>query len=261
MNTKSISILLVEENPTDRQFFKEILKNTSLPINKIYECNNQEEIEDLMDHILVDLIVLDLGLPNSDGLRGLEQIQSNYSHIPCIIYTDINDRDIALNAINIGAQDYIIKDEYNPVLIEKTIEYSIQRHKIHWELWKIKQQLDGYIYSVSHDLRGPVVNLKTLFKMLKTSGKMLKKNEVYDLVKHMRSSIYRLDATLEGLNAQLLHKKYISEPETVDLKSMVSEIKDSIDNIIQNASAVITTDFNGYPEIQFTKSLVHSVSI
>lgn len=140
-NTNSINLLLIEDNPADIFLIKKMLLDTTLSINKIYEADRFEKVSDLLKEDTIHLIILDLSLPDSSGLESLFSIRELTNQIPVIILTGLNDTNIALEAIKAGAQDYLVKGEFNKSLLQKTILYSIERKK---QEEKIKESEEKY---------------------------------------------------------------------------------------------------------------------
>ena len=134
MNTKldikpSINILLVEDNPGDVVIFKEHLKYSEIN----YELTNSGTLKDALHQTAehqFDVILLDLGLPDSISLNSLKSIQSSNLKAPVIIMTGLDDEDTALLSMKEGAQDYLVKSSLNPENIVRSIRYSIERKKI-----------------------------------------------------------------------------------------------------------------------------------
>lgn len=78
----------------------------------------------------VDLILLDLSLPDAHGLETLELVREQERDVPVVILTGTNDEELAVTAMQTGAQDYLVKDQINTQLLARTIRYSIERHRL-----------------------------------------------------------------------------------------------------------------------------------
>ena len=139
MHKELIKLLLVEDDPDFQRMVSVILKRSSLTVGydiKIadslttaLECLNEHEF---------DLVLLDLGLPDSDGTEGIENIRQKYTEVPVIVLTGQTDEEIGLDAIKAGADDYFNKDEKLQGVLGRTIRYTIERKKITRELTEAK---------------------------------------------------------------------------------------------------------------------------
>ena len=86
-----------------------------------------------------DLILLDLGLPDSFGLDTFSKVYSHSPRVPIIVLTGLDDSDIALKAVSEGAQDYVVKGDFSGRLLEKAIRYAIERQKL---ILKLQEALE-----------------------------------------------------------------------------------------------------------------------
>jgi len=128
--TNLTRVLIVEDNPGDadilRKLFSELKYN---PANLIFadrlsaglKCAERKDI---------DIIILDLRLPDSHGLDTLIRVQGVNPYVPIIILTGINDEGTAIEAIHSGAQDYLVKGQIDSQLLSHSIKYSLLRHKV-----------------------------------------------------------------------------------------------------------------------------------
>ena len=127
MNNAALTILLVEDNPGDQFLIMELLKTTSLPIEKVLVAESTAEAFIQLEREDITLILLDLSLPDSDGIDTFTGINNAAPDIPVVILSGTNNTQIALDAITLGAQDFLLKGEFNEMFLDKTIRYSIER--------------------------------------------------------------------------------------------------------------------------------------
>jgi len=124
-----ITILLVEDNPGDVLIVKELLKSSGIN----YSLKNVHTIKEtllLCNEQQFDVLLLDLGLPDSIGLETLKKIQMSKMISPVVVMTGLDDEDIALESLREGAQDYIVKNKLSSGDIVRGIKYGIERKKI-----------------------------------------------------------------------------------------------------------------------------------
>lgn len=127
--SEQLSILILEDNPSDSFLIEQMLSSSELSIQNIYTSERLADgIEWIKQHP-VNLVLSDLSLPDSFGLDTFLQLRNNFAHLPIIILTGLSDSEVALNALKKGAQDYLVKGEFNTHFLEKSIRYSIERKK------------------------------------------------------------------------------------------------------------------------------------
>lgn len=128
MTEQIYKILYIEDNPVDIRFFEEIareLKNIELDLRV---ANTLADARDILNAHNLDLIVSDLGLPDSMGLYTVKQIISEFPDLPVIVMTSINDEQLGIQAIRMGAQDYLPKGNFDSGLLSRAIKYSVERN-------------------------------------------------------------------------------------------------------------------------------------
>lgn len=136
-----LNILVVEDNPSDFVLLCEYLKLSKLPTKNILRAERLCEAVQLLQEHQPDLIFLDLSLPDSDGINSFERLNEEARHISIIVLSGLSDRQVALNTISRGAQDYLVKGEFDDKVLAKSIQYSIERKKI---LQKVVENFERY---------------------------------------------------------------------------------------------------------------------
>ncbi|MGB5056360.1 MAG: response regulator [Nitrospirales bacterium] len=124
------SILLVEDNPADAELVRERLKDASgMSPFHITRASTLKEALTILHSTPFDVILLDLNLPETNGLETLKRIRSANSAIPLVVLTVNEDEPLALEAIKLGAQDYLPKSSMNAVLLSRILHYAMEREK------------------------------------------------------------------------------------------------------------------------------------
>ncbi len=124
-----LSILLIEDNPGDVVLVREMLKSAGLSFQFKHVSTLQDSLKLCVEHYY-DIILLDLGLPDSGGIETLKKIHAFNVNSPLIVMTGLDDEDIALASLREGAQDYLVKSRLTSDIILRSIKYSIERKKI-----------------------------------------------------------------------------------------------------------------------------------
>jgi diguanylate cyclase (GGDEF)-like protein len=129
MHKTKINVLLIEDNATDVSLLKELLADAQ-PNKHIVtsSCTANEGVALLQDKEF-DIVITNLNLPDTEGLNVINYIQENNSKIPIIILSDLDNEELALEIVQMGAQDYLIKGQGDGHLINRVIDYSIERKK------------------------------------------------------------------------------------------------------------------------------------
>lgn len=128
MNTYH-SILVIEDSLQDFLILKEYISRADSFQVKIFHAKSVEEARVISANETIDLVFLDLFLPDSFGKETFINVSAQINDVPIIVLSGLIDKSLALNIVQMGAQDYIVKGEFDELLIEKSITYSIERHK------------------------------------------------------------------------------------------------------------------------------------
>jgi len=124
---KPLTILVVEDNPGDLFLLEEFLRSTDLVIGEVKNAANLGEARQLLGTTRIDLVFLDLSLPDSFGMDSYNGIRSYTQRIPVILLTGLSDTKLAMQALVMGAQDYLVKGEFDEQLLSRAIRYSLER--------------------------------------------------------------------------------------------------------------------------------------
>lgn len=141
LQQQQLSILVVEDNPGDLYLLEENLSLTRLQIGRVYKARSVEEAIQFLSEYFINMILLDLSLPDSTGFDSFVHINEYASGIPIIVLTGLADMDLAIETMSNGAQDYLIKGEYDERLLYKSIQYSIERNRI---LESLRESSESY---------------------------------------------------------------------------------------------------------------------
>ncbi|MEO6669254.1 MAG: PAS domain S-box protein [Ferruginibacter sp.] len=142
---KGYSILIIEDNPGDQILLGENLKDTNLKIDEIISVDTIAEAKKMVELQHFSIIFLDLFLPDSSGLDTFSQLAKVISKTPVIISSGLSDTQVALRAISMGAQDFLIKGEYSVALLEKAVRYGIERKEAE-QLVKTSEEKYRYLF-------------------------------------------------------------------------------------------------------------------
>ncbi len=136
-----MKILLIEDNPADQRLVKELIREFDrIKFDLVTEDKLGKGLEHLSDDE-IGVILLDLNLPDSSGLETFLKVSRQAEHIPIIILTGLEDDRMALEAVQGGAQDFLIKGEIDSQGLQTAIRYAIERHRIFHELKKTTAKL------------------------------------------------------------------------------------------------------------------------
>lgn len=160
MNERTIRILLVEDNPGDARLLGHMLNEPSAVKIELTHLGCMNEAVNHLAASAVDVVVLDLGLPDAQGLGAVRQARAVAPSVPLIVLTGLDDEVMAAHALQEGAQDYLIKGQIESHALLRALHHAIERQRMQVEtddVRKLQLQLkDEFLSHVSHELRSPL---------------------------------------------------------------------------------------------------------
>jgi diguanylate cyclase (GGDEF)-like protein len=124
---KPISVLLVEDNPGDARLVKEFLAETSNAQFNLTHVDRFGEAFRRLAETSFDVVLLDLSLPDAQGLGTVRRIHMEFPAVPIVVLSGMNDEALAVQAVQGGAQDYLVKGEGGGSLLMRSMRYAIER--------------------------------------------------------------------------------------------------------------------------------------
>jgi signal transduction histidine kinase/CheY-like chemotaxis protein len=186
MDYIKINILVVEDNLQDYIIFKEILGQIRDFFIHIDHAQDMGEAIEMVTTNQFDIVFLDLFLPDSFGQETFTRIEPLVGSTPVVVLSGLSDKNIALEIVKLGAQDYIVKGDFEATLLEKSIVYSIERKKYQDRLQQSEQKYRSTFQSVG------VAIGEYDYTKLKRHLDELKQQGVKDFRSHINLSLQNL---------------------------------------------------------------------
>jgi diguanylate cyclase (GGDEF)-like protein/PAS domain S-box-containing protein len=142
-------VLLIEDNRGDARLLHEMLKERQVQTIELRHVVSLTEAEAYLAEHCVDAVLLDLGLPESEGLGALRRARAFAPRMPLVVLTGLDDEKIAIEALQEGAQDYLIKGQIEAQGLLRAIRYAIKRTLIENALIEEKEQAEITINCIS----------------------------------------------------------------------------------------------------------------
>jgi two-component system, cell cycle sensor histidine kinase and response regulator CckA len=127
MNLDGIRVLLVEDNPGDARLFAELVRDAGAGQWKLVHVDRLSAALDRLTREPFDVILLDLSLPDADGLETLIRAHTEAPKVPIVVLTGHDDEALAVRAVRAGAQDYLVKGRLDGDLLVRSIRYASER--------------------------------------------------------------------------------------------------------------------------------------
>src|ERR1700689_1580970 len=171
MKEKTLKVLLVEENAGDVRLLCEMFSKERSDSFELTHCLRMGEAERHLAKGGVDIVLLDMGLPDEHGLDTVRRAHAAAPGVPVIVLTGLDDEALAAEAMKEGAQDYLIKGQIESRALPRALRHAIERHRMQTETDLIRthqlQFKDEFLSHVSHELRSPLSAIRQFVTILR----------------------------------------------------------------------------------------------
>jgi diguanylate cyclase (GGDEF)-like protein/PAS domain S-box-containing protein len=149
MNKKPIKVLLlVEDNPADVRLLREMFHEQSSHHTELTQVETMGQAEKHLAGGAVDIILLDLGLPDAQGLESIRRARAVAPRVPLVVLTALDDESMAARALQAGVQDYLIKGQIDARGLLRALRYAVERKSMQEELFEEKERAQVTLNSI-----------------------------------------------------------------------------------------------------------------
>jgi diguanylate cyclase (GGDEF)-like protein/PAS domain S-box-containing protein len=171
MNKKPMKILLVEDNPGDAGLLRQMCKEPDAPVMELTHVECMGDAEKWLAQHAVDIILLDLGLPDAQGLGALRRARAAAPHVPVVVLTGLDDESLAAQVLQEGAQDHLVKGQLQTRGLFRSLRYAVERKVLEEALFVEKERAQVTLNSIgdaviSTDLGGNISYLNVVAEQM-----------------------------------------------------------------------------------------------
>jgi sigma-B regulation protein RsbU (phosphoserine phosphatase) len=163
MNDKPLHVLLVEDNAGDARLLREMFSKEKADSFQLTHFLRMSDAEIHLAKGGVDIVLLDMGLPDAHGIQTVRRAHAAAPDVPMIVLTGLEDEALAAEAMKEGAQDYLIKGQIESRALPRALRHAIERHRMQVETDLVRilqlQLKDEFLSHVSHELRSPLTSI------------------------------------------------------------------------------------------------------
>ncbi len=132
--TSPFRVLLVEDEPDHALLFRKMLTSAVGSAIHVVHVSSAKEAAESLAADPPDVVLLDLMLPDSQGFDTFGRLHGQAPEVPIIVLSGMKDEELALESVRLGAQDYLVKGQFEGGLLSRAIRYAIERNRMRQEL-------------------------------------------------------------------------------------------------------------------------------
>ena len=248
MMKKALQVLVVEDNAGDARLLREMFSKEK---PGSFELTHLLRMSEALLHLEkggVDIVLLDMGLPDGHGLDTVRRAQAVAPGVPVIVLTGLDDEALAAEAMKEGAQDYLIKGQIESRALPRALRHAIERHRMQSETDLIRtnqmQFKDNFLSHVSHELRSPLNAIYQFVTILldKLAGDLNPEQREYleivlRNVKQLQAMIHDLLEVTRGEGGKL-----VIELQAIPVGEAIADAVDTLKGAAAAKQITLSTD-------------------
>ncbi|MEA5515670.1 hybrid sensor histidine kinase/response regulator [Nodularia sp. UHCC 0506] len=216
-----VKVLLIEDSLPEARLLLEFLRQADSKEFRLTHVKRLNEALNALTRESYDVILLDLTLPDSQGLSSLPVLMNHASSTPIVVLTNTNDEDLAIEAVRQGAQDYLVKRQVNVDVLVRSICYAIERKQALETLRTVNQSLEvrveertaelvkahelnqfksEFVSMLSHDIRNPLNTILLAAGLLQNYDDKLTQETKYNHLEMIRAAIKNMAQLLDEVS-------------------------------------------------------------
>ena len=150
---RPLTLLLVEDDPTDAELMiAQLAQSRGVPGIEVERVALVGDAQRRLARRDVDVVLLDLRLPDTMGLDGLTRLVQEFPEVPVVVLTGMDDEALGLRAVQEGAQDFLVKGRSETALIERSLRYAIERKRAEQALARLAAIMTAMCYDCGQKL-------------------------------------------------------------------------------------------------------------
>lgn len=237
-----LRIGLVEDNPGDARLIQEMLREPPITQFRLTLSTRVDELLESLDRDPIEVLLLDLGLPDSQGMDTFHRINDRAPGLPIVIFSGADDEQLASEAVSCGAQDYLVKGRINSFLLKRAIRYAMERKRTEEEIRTLNRELEhrvaertaqlvaankeleAFSYSVSHDLRAPLRHIEGYVGMLRRATEGILPENASRYLNTISSASVEMGQLIDDLLAFSRMSAEEMHEAPVELETVIEEV-------------------------------------
>ncbi|WP_413199754.1 ATP-binding protein [Nostoc piscinale] len=278
-----VKILLIEDNLAEARLLQEFLQQADAKEFVLVHVKRLQEALHKLKSSDYDIILLDLTLPDSQGLSSLPVLINCAPSVPIVVLTNTNDEELAIEAVREGAQDYLVKRQVNANGLVRSICYAIERKQLLETLRQVNQTLQVQVKEstaelvkaneinqfrselvsmLSHDIRQPLNTILLAAGLLQNNEDKLTQEKKRNHLQMIRAAIKNMARMLDEVSVidRVDSGKFPCDLEPLDLEGFCRQlVYEAQLNIKEKNLNLVFTSYGELAEAVWDETLLRHI--
>ncbi len=241
-------ILVCDDDPAFRKLVRTYLLSGANGTYVLREAGREEEIQDALDKDRIDLILMDILMPEKSGTEWLMEIVAKQI-APVIMLTGYGNEELAVQSLHEGAVDYIPKDHLTKDRLRGTIKAALEtwkrmqteaeRDRMYKELEAKNKELERFTYTVSHDLNSPLLTIQGFISILREDIEQNERENIERDMMYIEKAATKMEKLLNDTLQLSRIGRVANPPEDVPFGEIVQEAQEQTFEQIRSSGVEI----------------------
>jgi light-regulated signal transduction histidine kinase (bacteriophytochrome) len=242
METVPLRVLLVEDNADHATLIQRHL-------SRIPDCaitvERAERLGAGLERLArggIDAVLLDLRLPDSDGLETIPKVIAQAPQVPIVVLTSLDDLRLATRAVQRGAQDYLVKAQLTGEVLVRSLRYAIERKRAYAELERSNEDYRSFAHMVSHELKTPLSVVAYTYDLLKNKRGLALDVETREFLELGVDAVRQMNMLIDDLLAYARVDSRRQPTGRADCEAVLEQVEQNLQLMVAECGAKITHD-------------------
>jgi signal transduction histidine kinase len=235
---KHLNILIADDDDNDRKRVKIALKQAEMPCL----CTEASGIEDALaacQDAAFDCALVDYRLTGQDGLAGITALLARLPYMAIIMITGLGDETVAVQAMKLGALDYMSKKNMNAQSIKRSIENAVAKASLLRTVAQQRSELEGFSRVLVHDLRAPIATVLGFATLIEENIHNAKPEEIAFYCSKVSKGVKRMAALIDTLQRYAKSEERVLF-ERVEMREVMTNALADLEDLIRKRGAQVT---------------------